>query len=138
ARERGIVRISVPDYDPHDERLERELRKRFGLKEAIVLRRLESQSQEDVRTTLGYFAGPIVSRWIKSGATIAVAGGRTVRSLVERMQPSDAVSGVVVVQAMGNIDESPGTYDAVDIGRIVAKRWGGAFLTLNTPAFLPT
>lgn len=137
ARDRGIVRISVPEYDSRDARLEQLLLDRYRLKNVIVVRRLESQSPQEVRNTIGYFAGPIVSAWIKPSTTVALAGGRTVRCLVERMQPSEPTSGVIVAQAMGNIDESPGTYDALDIGRIIAKRWGGSFLTLNTPAFLP-
>jgi DNA-binding transcriptional regulator LsrR (DeoR family) len=38
---------------------------------------------------------------------------------------------------MGNIDSSPGAYDALELGRSLAQRLRGSFLTLNTPAFLP-
>jgi DNA-binding transcriptional regulator LsrR (DeoR family) len=45
--------------------------------------------------------------------------------------------GLAVVQAMGNIDSSPGPYDALELGRTLARRWEGGFLTLNSPALLP-
>src|SRR5215218_7355540 len=38
ARERGIVRISVDEYDPYDRRLESRLTDRFGLYRAVVVR----------------------------------------------------------------------------------------------------
>ena len=38
---------------------------------------------------------------------------------------------------MGHIDSNPGPYDAVELTRLLAKRWGGNFLTLNAPAILP-
>lgn len=136
AREQGIVRISVPEFSPRDEVLEAQLCKRFGLKQAIVVRRLGKQSPADLRSTVGYFAAPVVSSWLTPTTTLAIAGGRTLRSLAEKMQPPDAVHGVTVVQSMGNIDEVPGPYDALEFGRIIAQRWHGTLLTLNTPALL--
>jgi DNA-binding transcriptional regulator LsrR (DeoR family) len=38
---------------------------------------------------------------------------------------------------MGNIDSTPGPYDAAELGRRLAGAWKGTFLTLNTPAILP-
>jgi deoxyribonucleoside regulator len=136
AREQGIVRISVPEFSPRDEGLEEQLCKKFGLREAVVVRRLGKQAPSDLRGTVGYFAAPVVSSWLTSTTTIAVAGGRTIRSLAEKMQPPAGVRGITVVQSMGNIDEIPGAYDALEFGRIVAQRWHGTLLSLNTPALL--
>jgi deoxyribonucleoside regulator len=136
ARQTGIVQISVAEYRPRNEDLEAALVKRFKLRDAIVVRRLESQSIHELRTTIGYFAAPTVSNWIPSGATLAVAGGRTLRALAERMEPAQPTKGITVLQAMGSIDETTGSYDALEIGRQLASRWSGSFLALNTPAIL--
>ena len=136
ARQTGIVQISVAEYRPRNEDLETALVKRFKLRDAIVVRRLESQSINELRTTIGYFAAPTVSSWIPSGATLAVAGGRTLRALAERMEPTQPTKGITVLQAMGSIDETTGSYDALEIGRRLASRWSGSFLALNTPAIL--
>ncbi|QDV73908.1 sugar-binding transcriptional regulator [Botrimarina mediterranea] len=136
ARQTGIVQISVAEYRPRSEELEAALVKRFKLRDAIVVRRLESQSIMELRTTIGYFAAPTVSTWVPSGATVAVAGGRTLRALAERMEPSQPTKGITVIQAMGSIDETTGSYDALEIGRRLATRWSGSFLALNTPAIL--
>ncbi len=136
ARQTGIVQISVAEYRPRSEELEAALVKRFKLRDAIVVRRLESQSIMELRTTIGYFAAPTVSTWVPSGASVAVAGGRTLRALAERMEPSQPTKGITVIQAMGSIDETTGSYDALEIGRRLATRWSGSFLALNTPAIL--
>jgi deoxyribonucleoside regulator len=136
ARERGIVRITVPEYEPRNSALESELQNRLGLKHAVVIR-AAMQRAEDLRHTLGYFAAPVVSRWIEPGSVVGIAGGRAMRALVEHMRPAGPASGVTVAQTMGNIDSSPGAYDALELGRTLARRWSAAFLTLNTPAILP-
>jgi DNA-binding transcriptional regulator LsrR (DeoR family) len=138
ARERGLVRISVPDYEPRNAALEAELARALGV-EAVVIRAVAGLRVADLRQTLGYFAAPVVAGWLGRSNGVAVAGGRTLQALVERLTPPDPGPrpGMTVVQAMGNIDSSPGPYDAVELGRALARRWQARFLTLNTPAILP-
>ena len=136
ARERGLVRVTVPEYEPRHSSLERQLCTELGI-EAVVIRSAAGLRIQDLRQTLGYFAAPAVARAIRPRQTIAVAGGRTLHLLVEHMKPAEPADGLTVVQAMGNIDSSPGAYDAVELGRTLAGVWNGSFLTLNTPAILP-
>lgn len=137
ARAKGIVQISVPDYDPRRPDIEQKLQEKLGLKEAIVIRTLPGLSAEDLRHTLGYFAGPILWKRFDPRTTVALAGGRSIRSFIERMSLLDPVTGITFVQAMGNIDSSPGPYDAIELCRTMAGRWRGHFLTINSPVFLP-
>src|SRR5262249_14960488 len=44
---------------------------------------------------------------------------------------------LTVVQAMGNIDSTVGSYDALELGQVIAREWSGSFSMLNTPAFVP-
>ncbi len=136
ARERGLVRITVPEYEPRNIAHERQFRERFGIR-AVVIRVTTGLSGAEARQGLGYFAAPVVSEWIESDATVAIAGGRAMQALVDQMRPPAATRGATIVQAMGNIDSSPGSYDAVELGRILAGRWKATFLTLNVPAILP-
>lgn len=136
ARERGLVRVMVPDYDPRHATLERELKECLGV-EAVVIRAATGLPIQDLRQTLGYFAAPTVSGCIGPRQIVAVAGGRTMHLLVKHMKPPAAAEDVTLVQAMGNIDSSAGAYDALELGRHLAAAWNGAFLTMNTPAILP-
>jgi deoxyribonucleoside regulator len=136
ARERGLVRVTVPEYESRHKALERQLKQQFGV-DAVVIRTAAGAGIRELRQTVGYFAAPVVSKWIRPRQIVAVAGGRTLHALVEYMKPAGAAGGVVAAQAMGNIDSSPGDYDAVELGRRIASAWNGSFLTLNTPAILP-
>ncbi len=136
ARERGLVRITVPEYDPRNAGLEEKLRCALGV-EAVVIRSISGLKTEDLRRTVGYFAAPVVSDWIKSARIVAVAGGRTIQAIVEQMKQPPSPDEIELIQAMGNIDSSPGPYDAAELVRKLAERWQGTFLTLNSPAILP-
>jgi len=136
ARERGLVRVTVPEYEPRNQELERKLHEKLGV-DALVIRTALGSRIQDLRRTLGYFAAPVVSSWIGPHKSVAIAGGRTLRALVENMKPSGAVGGETVLQAMGNIDSRPAPDDAVELGRRLAEAWKGSFYTLNAPAILP-
>jgi deoxyribonucleoside regulator len=137
ARERGIVHISVDKYDPRDRRLEAQLEKSMGLRKAIVIKTQEGLPLQELRQSVAHFAAPWVSTLIRSGDILALAGGRCMQRLVNAMYPAHQTSGLTVVQAMGNMHANVGPYDALELGRIIAQRWDGTFLTLNLPALLP-
>jgi deoxyribonucleoside regulator len=136
ARERGLVRITVPEYDPRNVALEEDLKRTLGV-ESVVIRSVPGLRIKDLRQTTGYFAAAVVAGWIKPMGIAALAGGRTLQALVEHMKPPAPSHGITFAQAMGSIDSSSGPYDAVELCRTLAQRWQGAFLSLNTPATLP-
>ncbi len=136
ARERGIVRISVVEYEPRNEALERSLRKQFGLGAVAVIKSTEGASAEDARRAVGHFGAPFVAGLLPPKSIVAVAGGRTIRELVQLL-PEDKERRLTVVQAMGSIDSNIGSEDALELARILARRSGGHFQALNTPAFVP-
>jgi deoxyribonucleoside regulator len=51
--------------------------------------------------------------------------------------PAVRNKSLTVVQAMGSVDSNVSVFDAQEIGRVMAHRLGGVFLSLNTPAFIP-
>jgi DNA-binding transcriptional regulator LsrR (DeoR family) len=134
ARDRGIVRISVDDYDPRDRDLERKLRDRFGLRSAVVVQAM-GNTPASIRRAVGYFAAPPVAEWIARQRTVGVAGGRTLAELVHHIEPQAQEGGPTFIQLMGAIGSNPGRIDASEQSRSLARRFHGAFRTLNTPAF---
>jgi DNA-binding transcriptional regulator LsrR (DeoR family) len=136
ARRRGLVRVSVPEYESRCKDTERELHKRFGI-DAVVIRAAPGLKAADLREALGFFAAPVAIEWIDAKAVVAVAGGRAMQALIENMRPQTPVPDVSIVQAMGNIDSCPGPYDAAELGRMLARRWHAPFYTLNAPGILP-
>lgn len=135
ARARGIVRISVDDYDPRDRHLERRLRAQFSLKRAVVVR-ATGRTPGIVRRTVGYYAAPEVAAWIAAADVIGISGGRILESLVSGMEPRTQTNGCRIVQLMGTIGSTPSSIDASELSRALASRFQGTYYAVNAPAFV--
>ncbi len=135
ARELGIVRISVDDYDPYDRELERRLVERFGLRHAVVVRSVTG-SDVGTRRAVGYFAAPEVERWVGDSRLVGVAGGRTLGELFRAFGHRTTSHDLEVVQLMGMIGSSPTSVDASELSRVLASRFQGTFHNINAPAFV--
>lgn len=136
AKERGIVRITVADYDPRRPELEDQLRARLGLAHAIVIKSSEGLQGTDLRRAVGHFGAAAIDAMIGPRDVVALAGGRTIHELVHHL-PAGRAKSLIVVQAMGSVDSNVSVVDAQEVGRVMAQRLGGSFLSLNTPAFIP-
>lgn len=136
ARERGIVRITVADYDPRQRELEGELKERFGLATVIVLKAIDKLDATDLRRAVGHFGAAAIEPLIQANDVVALAGGRTIHELVRHL-PETRNKNLTVVQAMGSVDSNISAFDAQEVGRVMAQRLGGTFLALNTPAYIP-
>ena len=136
ARERGIVRITVADYEPRHSALEGRIRARYGLPTVIVIKAVEGLTGGDLRRTVGHFAASALDALIKSGDVVAIAGGRTIFELIHHL-PQPQNRALTVVQAMGSVDSTVSSFDAQEVGRVLAQRLGGSFLALNAPAYIP-
>jgi deoxyribonucleoside regulator len=135
ARERGIVRISVDDYDPRDREMEARLVQEFGLRRAIVVRGMEGEAEAN-RRSVGYFAAPDVAGWLTGGQRIGVTGGRTLGNLVRSIAYGMVLPPVQIVQLMGTVAASPGQNEGSEVGRALASRISGTFHAVNTPALV--
>ena len=136
ALERGIVRITVEQYDPRDPVLEERLCARFGLKSAAVIKTAAHATAEAARQTVGHFGAPFVTALLPPSGVVALGGGRSVANVVQRLRRG-GTHRLTVVQAMGSIASTLSPVDALEQGRALVNLWGGEFLTLSTPAFAP-
>ena len=134
ARERGIVRITVAEYEPRNSSLERQLVKTLGLQSAAVIKVVGDLPQEDTRRAMAHFATAVISELTPLRGSLAISGGRTLREIVHVLPAHQRQ--LTIVQAMGNIDSQVSPEDAVEIGRLLAARWQSSFIALNTPAFV--
>ena len=136
ARERGIVRISVSDYDPRRHELEEKLKAQLRLSSVVVLKHNGGLENADLRRSVGHFGASVVDTLIQPGDVVALAGGRTLHELIQHL-PATRTKSLTVVQAMGSVDSNVSVFDAQEVGRVLSQRLGGVFLSLNTPAFVP-
>lgn len=135
AREVGIVRISVDDYDPRHRELEQQLAERYGLRHVVVVRGIDG-SDGATRRAVGYFAAPVVGAWIGRCRSVGLAGGRTLGELVRAIGHQPQPQELEVVQLMGMIGSSPSNVDASELSRALASRFHGEFHNIHAPAFV--
>lgn len=133
ARERGIVRITVADYEPRERELETRLRVQLGLGAAIVIKAAENLPPSDLRKSIGLFAAEAFAEIVEPKSIITISGGRTVHALVQNV-PESPTKVPTVVQSMGSVDSNINAFDAQEIGRTLSQRLGGSFVAMNTPA----
>lgn len=136
ARERGIVRITVADYEPRHKELEAQIRDQLGFATVIVIKAIDDLASTDLRRAVGHFASGPVEDLIQPRDVIALAGGRTIFEMVQHLLKVSS-KAVTVVQAMGSVDSNISAFDAQEVGRVMAQRLGGIFLSLNAPAYIP-
>lgn len=135
AREQGIVRISVDEYDPRDRELEARLISSFGLRRAVVVREVAG-SITATRRALARFAIPEVSTWFASGRRIGITGGRTLGELVRAIPYQFEVEGIGIYQLMGAVATTPGANEPQEVTRALGKRLNGRVHMLHVPAFV--
>src|SRR4051812_14338974 len=99
AKERGIVRITVADYEPRRRELEDQLRARFGLSTVAVIKSGDGLDGADLRRAVGHFGASVVASLIAPHNRVALAGGRTIHELVHHL-PNSRDQSLTVVQAM--------------------------------------
>ncbi|HEY1110661.1 MAG TPA: sugar-binding domain-containing protein, partial [Opitutaceae bacterium] len=136
ALDRGIVRINVEQYNARNEQLEQRVSSEYGLKSVFVIKTAGSANSEAARQTVGHFGAPFVASLLPNGGVVALGGGRSVADVVRRLRRGD-LKRLTLVQAMGSIAPTISPVDAIELGRVVVSLWGGEFLTLSTPAFVP-
>ena len=136
ALERGIVRISVDQYDPRLKSLEDRLGEKFGLRDVAVIKTAPLASREASRQTVGHFGAPFVASLLPQAGIVALGGGRSVADVVRGLRRGNG-RRLTLVQAMGSIDSNISPVDALELGRTLVNLWGGEFLMLSTPAFVP-
>ena len=132
AREAGIVRIEIIHPRARRLGLERDLRERFGLADAVVVPRPE-----------GTDAGPAVAQ---AGADylaamrpvpkiLGVSWGRTLTAVAERL-PEAWATGVTVVQINGGVTLNRRAGTAATLASTIAQKGRGEVVLLPGPAIL--
>ena len=133
AKERGIVRIEI--VHPRARRLgvERQLRERFGLADAIVVPVPAAPSETGARVAQA--AADYLTAFRPVPRTLGVSWGRTLDSIADRLEKNWA-TGVTVVQINGGVslNRRPGT--AAHTAATIAQKSAGQVVLLPSPAIL--
>jgi len=133
ARNRGLVTIEI--NDPHEKLTETEveLAKRFGLKEAIVVR-INRFSGKPPLEQIGEAGAQYLTRIIHGYSVLGIAWGRTLYHLVKNVKPIE-VKDLAVVQISGGLGTIEGT-DTNILTMMLSQRLGGTAYVIPAPVIV--
>ncbi|MEV1173423.1 sugar-binding transcriptional regulator [Nonomuraea sp. NPDC049784] len=134
AREVGIVRIEVLHPRSRVRTLERSLRERFGLRDAIVVAN-GGGDDEQLRDRVAAAGADHLTEMRPVPRLIGVSWGRTLDRLAGGLAPGWA-TGVNVVQINGALSRSRQPTSAHSMASLIAHHGGGTATMLTAPAIL--
>ncbi|HAM25649.1 MAG TPA: transcriptional regulator [Microbacteriaceae bacterium] len=133
ARESGIIRIEIVHPRARRLPLERELRERFGLKDAVVVPVPSDGSTLQARVAEA--AADYLQALRPVPRTLGVSWGRTLDEIAERL-PLHWSRGVDVVQINGGVSLNRRSSTAAATAVTIARKGGGQATLLPSPAIL--
>lgn len=133
ARADGIVRIEIVHPRARRLGLERQLRDRFGLAEAVVVP--SSNSAEEDLKRVAQAAADQLTMLRPVPRTLAVSWGRTLTAVASNLEDGWA-RGVTVVQMNGGVSVNRRPGGAAPLAATIAKRASGHAVLLPSPAIL--
>jgi deoxyribonucleoside regulator len=133
AREDGIVRIEI--VHPRARRLpvERQLRERFGLADAVVIP--NGQGEADLQARVGQAAADYLTALRPVPRTLGISWGRTLSEVAGRLEEGWA-TGVTVVQINGGVSLNRRAGTAATTAAMIAQKAHGHATLLPSPAIL--
>ncbi|MEU3164663.1 sugar-binding domain-containing protein [Streptosporangium sp. NPDC006930] len=135
ARQAGIVRIEVLHPRSRVHALERSLKERFGLREAIVVAGNARNDPEYLRDRVAAAGADHLMAMRPAPQLIGVSWGRTLDRLAGGLTPGWA-TGVNVVQVNGAHSRSRQPTTAHSMANLIAHHGGGTATLLPAPAIL--
>lgn len=130
ARDTGVVRIEVTARPPLDG-LENDLAHQLGLERVYVAQ--GAAKPDDPGATLAGAVGQALSdSKLRAGDALLVSWGRATWSISHAELP--AIPGVVVVPALGGLNDEQPWVQVNEIARRIAVRLEGSVLLLHAPA----
>lgn len=133
ARERGIVRIEIVHPRARRLGLERELRSRFELADAVVVP--ANDSEDETRAAVTQAAADFLVALRPVPNTLGVSWGSTLTEISERL-PDPWATGITVVQINGGVSLNRRAGTAATLAARIAERGRGHVVLLPSPAVL--
>lgn len=133
ARERGIVRIEIVHPRSRQPTLERQLRERFGVVDAVVV--AGGASGTDPQDRVASAAADYLAGLALEATSLGVSWGRTVSAVADHLRDGWA-RAISVVQINGGVSLTANVDTAAATAVTIARKGGGSAALLPSPAIL--
>ncbi len=137
AREQNIVEFHINYPLKRSIKLETELKRRFGLKEALVVVDLYNNENTDISIKrIGEMTASYLEEVLKDGDSIGLSWGRTMHQAVRQLNPQSPRK-IKVVQLVGNsTDDYNLETDATTLVQRMAQAFQGTAARLYAPMYV--
>ncbi len=133
ARKEKIVEIRVNSRRERFEKLERDIEKKFRIKECLLI-----SSSEDLRETYEQMAvslSGLLERFLKDGDFLGVGWGTTLKSIAGFLEPDKKID-IKVIPLLGGLGKTDIQVHTNSVAKALADSFGGTGYVLNSPAVL--
>ena len=135
ARAMGIVEIRIKDPRKMLTTHEQVVLRLFPHLRDVMIAPTFSEDPNAVRAMVGRFAANYLIGHLRPGQRVVLGCGRTLRAVVDAL-PHQPISGIEIVQAMGNIGHEAHGIDYNEIARHAADALVGRVYYVSAPAIL--
>lgn len=135
AKEAGFIRIEIVHPRARRLPLERALKQRFGLTEAVVVPEAGADSEPELRRRVAAGAAEFLTGLRPRPRTLGISWGRTMHDVADQLADGWA-SGVNVVQVNGGVSLNRRASNAANTAVTIAQKGGGSATLLPSPAIL--
>ena len=133
ARKEKVVEIRINSQREKFEDLERDIEKKFGIKECLLV-----SSSEDIRETYIQMAVSLTSlleRFLKDGDFMGIGWGTTLKSVAGYLEPEKRIA-IKVIPLLGGLGKTGIEVHTNSVAKTIADRFGGTGYVLHSPAVL--
>jgi DNA-binding transcriptional regulator LsrR (DeoR family) len=135
AKELHIVDININYPVSRVKGLEILLKEKYQLNEVIVVKDDINHNNDLALKKICLIASKYIDSIIEDGSTIGLSWGQTVYNLIKVLKPTTS-KDINVVQLTGIVSEwEVSNYDAIELVRSLAKKYGGKFTPLYSPLY---
>lgn len=135
AERSGLVQITVLPAPGVHPRLEKELERRFGLREAVVVEVTAPAQQESVVKELGAAAADHLQRTVREGDVIGISWGNTLNAMMTAVQ-LNPTCGTHVVQLIGGLGPPEADVHVTSLCRRLADLLGSKLTLIDAPGIV--
>ena len=134
ARDRGIVKIEIQTLNTRCYSLEKTLKDKFHIEDAIVVPSY-SAKEENILKVLGEAGMNYLKQNIEDGMTVALSMGKTLSEVANSLEVEEKVN-CNVVPITGGLGQVKSELHSNDICRRIADKFGGTAYPLYAPAIV--
>ncbi|WP_437582252.1 sugar-binding transcriptional regulator [Paramicrobacterium sp. CJ85] len=135
AREKGFIRIEIVHPRARKLSLERQLRERHGLQDAVVVPSSGARDDRELRERVAQAAADYLAALRPVPRTLGISWGRTLHDVAATLNENWAV-GVNVVQVNGGVSVNQRAGTAAATAVEIARKASGEATLLPSPAIL--